>query len=141
MNYHEKALRDLAVAKNYNSAKGNPDNDEGLYDIAAYHAQQAIEKELKYILHDIYGADETERKFKTHGIPALIDQVEDYNVIVPDEVKAIAYDVTGWEASTRYPGGAASDREEINDAIKVYENFAKYVAENVNKKDNNGSDD
>ncbi len=61
MNYHEKAQRDLAVAKNYNSAKGNPDNDEGLYDIAAYHAQQAIEKELKYILHDIYGADEAER--------------------------------------------------------------------------------
>ncbi len=30
MNYHEKALRDLEVAKNYNSAQGNPGNDEGL---------------------------------------------------------------------------------------------------------------
>lgn len=131
MNYHEKAMRDLKVAKDYNSAIGNPDNDEGLYDIAAYHAQQAIEKELKYILHDIFDADETERKFRTHTLSALISQVEDYNVLVPDEVKAIAYDVTGWEANTRYPGGATANRDEINNVIQIFERFSKYIANNV----------
>ena len=62
MNYHEKALRDIMVARHYNSAIGNPNNDEGLYDIAAYHTQQAIEKELKHVLHDLFKADETERQ-------------------------------------------------------------------------------
>ena len=131
MNYHEKALRDLAVAKNYNSAKGNPDNDEGLYDIAAYHVQQAFEKELKHILYDIYDADETERKFKTHMIPALISQVEEYDVTIPDDVKSIAYDITEWEANTRYPEGRTSDREEIKDAIRIYEDFSKYVEKEI----------
>ena len=131
MNYHEKALRDLEVAKNYNSAQGNPSNDEGLYDIAAYHAQQAIEKELKHILHDVFGADETERKFKTHTIPALISQAEEYGVCVPDNVKAIAYDITAWEAKTRYPGGAKSNRDDINEAIQIYEEFSGYVKDNI----------
>ena len=134
MNYHEKGLRDIEVARHYNSAAGNPDNDEGLSDIAAYHAQQAIEKELKYVLHDLCGADETQRKFKTHTIPALISQVEEYNVNIPDDVKVIAFDLTEWEASTRYPGGAASNREEIADAIRAYEMLAKHIEENIDRR-------
>ena len=135
MNYHEKALCDITAARHFNSAVGNPNNDEGLYDIAAYHAQQAIEKELKYILHDIFGADDTLRKFKTHFIPDLVSQVEEYNFSVPDDVKDIAYDITEWEASTRYPGGGTSDRNEIAEAIHVFENLAKYVEDVVENKE------
>ena len=135
MNYHEKAVRDIKVATYYTSAVGNPDNDEGMYDIAAYHAQQGIEKEIKYILHDIFGADETEKRFRVHSIPSLISYVEEYGVVIPDEVKSIAYDVTEWEASSRYPGGAKTTRDEIQEAIGVFDELAQFVKEKVEAMD------
>ena len=55
---------DILTAKNNLSPVGNPTNDEYLYDISAYHAQQAVEKILKYILHDIYGVDDTQKNSK-----------------------------------------------------------------------------
>lgn len=59
----ERADADIQLAEKLLSSQWNPSNDELMYDMAAYHAQQGIEKLLKYILHDIYGMDEGSRKF------------------------------------------------------------------------------
>ena len=76
MNYHDRAVADFNTAKVLMSPQGNPANDGAMYDNAAYHVQQAFEKELKYILHDLLGVDDTTRDFRTHSIPNLIAQVE-----------------------------------------------------------------
>ena len=42
---------DITTAKLNCYPVGNPSNDEFMYDISAYHTQQAVEKCLKYLLH------------------------------------------------------------------------------------------
>ncbi len=43
-----RAEADIRIARILLSPEGNPENDEMITDQAAYHAQQAIEKALKY---------------------------------------------------------------------------------------------
>jgi hypothetical protein len=40
-------------------------------DTAGYHVQQAIEKSIKYFLHNVHGIDDTTRTFKTHNLMNL----------------------------------------------------------------------
>ena len=121
MNYQDKANADLKVAKLLVSPVGNPTHDEMIYDYAAYHLEQAYEKELKYVLHDLLGVDDTSREFKTHNIADLISQIEDAGYNMPEEIKEISHDLTEWEASTRYNADITSDLVEIKSAISKYE--------------------
>lgn len=76
MNYHDRSEADIYAARILISPVGNPTYDEGIYDIAAYHVQQAIEKELKYLLHDIYGADDNSRSFRTHDLSDVFEKFQ-----------------------------------------------------------------
>lgn len=127
MNFHDRGNGDITVARMILSPTGNPTNDESVYDIAAYHVQQGIEKELKYILHDILGEDENSNSFKTHNITDLIGQVESHGIDVPDEIVDLAYDLKEWEAATRYSHSSVAKTEEIKEAIDAYERFADHV--------------
>lgn len=104
----------------------NITNDEYLYDASAYHIQQAIEKSLKYILHNIYGEDDTTKKFKTHNISSLIIMLNSYDSDFinnhPDIVN-IADEITKWEASSRYGESIVSTRNDIMEAIKYAKNL------------------
>ena len=143
MNYHDRARADILVAKSLMSPSGNPTNDEGIRDIAAYHVQQGIEKEMKHILHDLKGVDDTTRSFKTHVIEDLIDQVENNGVSVPDYVKEIAYDLSSWEATSRYSESGIAVSQDINDAITVYDRFSEFVKsleENAGEESNGEGD-
>ena len=103
MNYLDRAMDDLDVAKLLLSPVDNPTNDAGKNDIAAYHLQQAIEKALKHVLHDIGGYDEMSKAFRTHNIASLIDLTEEEtSFVVPQTVKTISVLATLWEASARY---------------------------------------
>lgn len=122
--YLEHADADLYSAKLLLSPQGNPSNDEYILDIAAYHTQQSMEKYLKYVLHDLYGADETARSFKTHNILALILLTEAHTpYTVPQEIKDAAALVTSWESSTRYGVSPAAAQNTIADAISRCENL------------------
>ena len=70
---------DIQTAKYNISDSNNPTNDEFLYDIAAYHTQQAIEKTLKYYLHNVYGEDDTSKPFRTHNISTLLLKINKYD--------------------------------------------------------------
>ena len=120
MNYHDRAEWDIIVAKLLLLPENNPTNDEALTDYAAYHTQQAIEKELKHILHDIIGADDTTKEFKTHNIADLISQIEERGYGIPDTIKEIAHDLSEWEAGARYSINAIAQKNEIKDAINNY---------------------
>ncbi len=131
MNYHDRGAVDIHVARILMSPFGNPGNDEGVYDAAAYHVQQAIEKELKYILHELYEEDDTARSFRTHNLSDLIGQVEQLGVSLPEELIDVASDIGDWEAATRYAGSVVASAAEIREAIEIYDRFVTYVQERI----------
>ncbi|MCD7709106.1 MAG: HEPN domain-containing protein [Clostridiales bacterium] len=119
-----KADADINAAKLLLSLEGNPTNDEMLTDLAAYHAQQGIEKSLKYLLSTFGGIDETDKKFRTHQIPTLIALVKQYcQFEVPDELVNMAPKISSWEAKTRYDDSPIAYIDEINHAIKLYDSM------------------
>ena len=135
MNYHDRAIADISAAKIIMSPSGNPTNDEALYDIAAYHVQQSIEKELKHILHDILGFSDETHAFRTHNIEFLIDIIdENCNYAVPEEIRNIAPMLTEWEANTRYDYSAAANKNDINNAIEYCELFFRDIQKHINSK-------
>lgn len=120
-NYHDRAEGDIKTAKILISPISNPTNDEVINDNAAYHVQQAVEKELKYILHDILGEDDTTRKFKTHDIADIINQIEEKGYEISEDIKEIAYDLSEWETTSRYGTDIVASREEIINVIELYD--------------------
>ena len=117
---------DIITAKNNISPNINTDNDEYLYDIAAYHTQQAIEKEIKYLLHNFYGEDDTTKNFRTHNISTLLLMLNNYDpnfITSHKKLVDISDELTSWEASTRYGEDLVSTRKNINEAIILAENL------------------
>ncbi len=126
----DRADRDIYNAKLLLSPEGNPTNDELLDDMAAYHVQQAIEKALKYALVTFGEVDETSKEYRTHSIPALIDLVSECsNIEISDQLKLAANDITSWEAHSRYDDSPVSAREEISEAVDLYEELKAQILE------------
>lgn len=124
----DRADRDIYNAKWLISSAGNPSNDELLNDMAAYHVQQSIEKVLKYALHSICGLDETYRGYRTHDIMTLINIVSDHSDFsVPERLINAANDITGWEAHSRYDDSPVSVRDDIAEAISMYEELKEQI--------------
>jgi len=139
----KRVKADLDVAKNYASDLGNPKEDEFYYDIAAYHTQQAVEKTLKYVLHDIYGEDDTTRSFKTHNISTLILKVQRYGVKISDDLIDLSADITDWEANARYSSFNVATKNKILKAIALCESLLKDIEliKNTAKEKENGERD
>ncbi len=116
----KKAMDDITAARLLLSPASNPTNDEGLFDLAAYHIQQGIEKALKHLLHDHYGMDDTTRKFRTHDLAALIFLVEGYGFQVSNGLKRRASDISDWETNSRYGGNLLIEKREMEEAITLF---------------------
>ena len=116
----QRIKADISTARNNLSPEGNPTNDEYLYDVAAYHAQQAVEKILKYILHDQYGVDDTTKQFKTHNISTLLIMVNAHDAdFITNHKKLVdlSDEITNWEAATRYGEDLVAAKETIIDVL------------------------
>lgn len=126
---------DIRTAETLCSSIGNPTNDEYIYDLAAYHTQQAVEKCLKYYLHNIYGEDDTTRAFKTHNISTLILMLNKYGYQASNELISMSDELTGWEASSRYGESLISTRDSILKGIhlakKLYQDIEIFKNQNV----------
>ncbi len=123
-----KAEVDIKLAEYAISSEGNPTNDENMIDMAAFHVQQAIEKTLKHILRTEAGISETDKGYKTHDLVSLILMIEEKtDFVVPDGLKEIASDVTGWEASSRYGGSYTGILNEIRQAIDLYKELKEEI--------------
>ncbi len=60
-----------------------------MYNIAAYHAQQAVEKALKFYLREIFGEDENDHALKVHDIATLAGWLQlEYNADIPSDIYA-----------------------------------------------------
>lgn len=128
MNYLDRAQDDLETALLLLSPTGNPTQDPGKFDIAAYHIQQAVEKGLKHILHDLCGISDELHRFRTHNLPPLIrwvEKVSNYNVSI--KLKELAVDITGWETQSRYSSSTVSTREEIMNAANCCVDFLESI--------------
>lgn len=135
MNYLDRALGDIKSAELLISPAANPTGDEALIDITGYHVQQAIEKELKHILHDIHGYPDDIRNFRTHDIDDLISIVEDQtDFVVPDEIKEIAADLTAWEAGARYGSSVTVTLDEVAEALNCCKSLVNTIADYVDNK-------
>ena len=96
-NLLKRARTDIEIAKILMSPAGNPTNDEMITDQAAYHIQQGIEEALKYQT-EISGLPYK----KIHNLTGLIIDVENAGFAVSNELKAMAFQISDWEASSRY---------------------------------------
>ena len=99
----------------------NITNDESLYGIAAYHAQQATEKCLKVILVNYHGYDQTQRRYRTHDIAGLLALIEEQEtpqkpipIGIPESIKIMSADITEWEANSRYNDNMVVLKENIS---------------------------
>lgn len=130
---------DIQTAKNGISSAGNPTNDEYMYDISAYHAQQAVEKCLKYFLHEMYGADDTTKRFRTHNISSLLLMLDNYDKSFLDEHKELVEmsdEITSWEATTRYGEDIVATRATIEKALVLAEALVKEIELVFSKEEN-----
>lgn len=130
-----KVDADIKTAESNISAVGNPTNDEAMYDIAAYHVQQGIEKLLKILLSDVFGMDSTTKRFRTHSITMLISILEDdYDFIdIPDGIREKSITITDWEAQSRYGDDLVASRNEIVEAISLYYELRKIVVRELER--------
>lgn len=96
---------DIITSNNYLKPQFNPSNDEYFIDISAYHAQQAVEKILKFHLFENYGINEKIYSYRTHDILSLINNIDKFDKnfkIKNKDLVVMADEITSWAVKTRY---------------------------------------
>ncbi len=129
---------DIATSKFCLSPVVNWFNDEALYSIAAYHAEQATEKCLKLVLSQCYGIPESNKRYRTHDIPDLLAYIEecrtdtgkDYSITIPEIIEELSIEIKGWEANTRYNDNMVLLRNNVMDVIRACENMYRNLKQN-----------
>ena len=127
-NLLKRAKTDIQIAKTLMTPEGNPTNDEMITDQAAYHIQQGIEKALKYQT-EISGQPYK----KIHNLVGLITDVEATGFAVSNELKAMAYQISDWEASSRYNDDFSVIRSDLEKAIRLYEELESQILDALEK--------
>lgn len=121
-----RAESDIMIAKLLLSPEGNPTNDEMITDQAAYHAQQAIEKALKYKT-ELMGIEYR----KTHNLVGLIADLKNNGFEVSSELKEKAVEISGWEASSRYNDDFIVVKADIENAIELFDRLKESILESI----------
>ena len=127
-NLLKRARSDIQIAKTLMSPAGNPTNDEMITDQAAYHIQQGIEKALKYQT-EISGVPYK----KIHNLIGLITDVENTGFAVSTDLKAMAFQISDWEASSRYNDDFTVLREDMEKAINLYEELETQILKHLSE--------
>ncbi len=123
-----RAEADIQIANLLLSPEGNPTNDEMITDQAAYHVQQAIEKALKYQM-EMSG----EPYKKIHNIAGLIADVEKTGFPISNDLKAMAYEITNWEAATRYNDDFSVVKKNLIKAMDLYRELEESILSKLEK--------
>ena len=95
-------------------------------DQAAYHIQQGIEKALKYQT-EISGLPYK----KIHNLVGLITDVEATGFTVSNELKSMAFQISDWEASSRYNDDFTVLKEDLLKAVHLYEELETQILVNL----------
>ena len=125
-NLLKRARTDIHIAMTLLTPDFNPADDDMITDKAAYHIQQGIEKALKYQT-EISGCAYK----KIHNLIGLIDDAEKTGLAVSNDLKAMAYQISDWEASSRYNDDFSVDKKDLYKAIELYEALEKQILEKL----------
>lgn len=104
--------------------------EKGMRGIAAYHAQQALEKLIKYLIYDT-GKYVDNRQIYTHDIDHLCTLAASLELTIPKEIQSNASMYSSWEASGRYDLHFVARKDSINKALHLAENFLMEIQSNM----------
>ena len=96
----------------------NSGNDELMQNIAAYHAQQAVEKIMKGLLVKNGGFAGI-----SHNITELSKDMDELGITYPDWIHEKDDDISSWATTIRYNANFKSDHDEIQDVIDKSKNW------------------
>lgn len=100
-------------------------DDMGLQ-LLAYHAQQAVEKALKYAYSHL-----GKRTPKTHDIRALLEGLSDVeefsNSPLIADLTLRADTLTMWEEKTRYPNDYMATRKSVEEMVPYIEELIAFI--------------
>ena len=119
------AKADIHTAWSALNESGNQyKNRKALKGIAAYHAQQAIEKIIK---SEIYGVDPNvnPKKLYTHKIHDLCNIAAEYGIAVPKEITKNAGMYTDLETGGRYDLHFSVRADSVEKALKLAQEWIK----------------
>lgn len=123
-----RARADIEISKILLTDRGNPTHDEMITDQAAYHAQQAIEKALKFQM-EMQGIGYK----KVHNLSSLISPLVSAGFPIPCELRDKAFLISSWESSSRYGDDFSVIKSDIEDAIKLYEKLEFLILDELEK--------
>lgn len=125
-NLLKRAKTDIQIARTLMTPEANPTSDEMIMDQAAYHIQQGIEKALKYQT-EISGIPYK----KIHNLVGLITDVEKTGFQVSTGLKEMAFQISDWEASSRYNDDFSVLKTDLEKAIQLYEELETQILKNL----------
>lgn len=133
MNY-KKIGGDIKLARIILLPENNPTNDESMVDLASFHAQQAIEKILKYYLNNNYGIDETSKEFKIHDIEKLLLKIDEFDKNFKEsnvDLHEISVELTSWSVVSRYGKSYISNIKTIKSALDIADRLYDDILTNL----------
>ena len=132
VNLLERSEGDASLARLALNAQGGVTFDEVYDDLAAYHAQQAVEKAIKYTL-EMCGVPYR----KTHDIATLLAMLGDVGFPIPDVLILKAGTITSWEARCRYNDDFVALRSDVLSVLAGYDELKqrilKWLGEHVSR--------
>ena len=108
------------------SVRAKEGNEKAPKGIAAYHAQQAIEKIIKSEIYKV-NPDISPRKMYTHKIYDLCAIAKTNHIDVPKGIKEKSYMYSDWEAAGRYDLHFSVRIDSIEKALRLAENWLKQI--------------
>lgn len=108
------------------SIRAKEGNEKATKGIAAYHAQQAIEKIIKSEIYRVV-PDISPRKMYTHKIYDLCSIAESNGIKVPKGIKEKAYMYSDWEAAGRYDLHFSVRTDSVEKALSLAESWLKEI--------------
>lgn len=106
--------------------KAKVGNEKAMKGIAAYHAQQAIEKIIKAEIYRV-DPDISPQKMYTHKIYDLCAIAERQGLYVPKEIKDKAYMYSDWEAAGRYDLHFSVRMDSVEKALHLAEEWLREI--------------
>lgn len=107
-----------------NEVRNKGNNIKAIKGIAAYHAQQAIEKTIKSETYRV-APNINPRKLYTHKIYDLCSTKTGYGISVPKEIAKNAGMYTDWETGGRYDLHFSVRADSVEKALRLAQNWIK----------------
>lgn len=109
-----------------NEVRNKSKNIKALKGIAAYHAQQAIEKIIKSQIYRV-APHVSPQKIFTHKIYVLCSIATGYGISVPKEIIKNAYMYTDWETGSRYDLHFSVRVDSVEKALRLAQDWIKSI--------------